>query len=63
MQQAVYRHFPKVQATYRFTHRDGDVYFTRECYKLFLEAISRMFFGFTQFQVRNVIDRLVYRLR
>ncbi|KAH9942787.1 nicotinate phosphoribosyltransferase [Amylocystis lapponica] len=31
MQQAVLRHFPDVQATYRFTHRDKDVFFTREC--------------------------------
>ncbi|TCD70181.1 nicotinate phosphoribosyltransferase [Steccherinum ochraceum] len=40
MQQAVQRHFPDVDAVYRFTHRDKDVYFTRECYELFLEALS-----------------------
>ncbi|CAL1712964.1 unnamed protein product [Somion occarium] len=40
MQQAVYRHFPKVVATYRFTHRDPNVYFTRECYELYLESLT-----------------------
>ncbi|KAH9057885.1 nicotinate phosphoribosyltransferase [Lactarius vividus] len=33
MQQAVLHHFPSVQATYRFTHRDANVYFTRPCYE------------------------------
>ncbi|KAI0081529.1 nicotinate phosphoribosyltransferase [Panus rudis PR-1116 ss-1] len=40
MQQAVYRHFPDVQAVYKFTHRDHDVYFTRQCYELFMESIT-----------------------
>ncbi|KAI0785285.1 nicotinate phosphoribosyltransferase [Abortiporus biennis] len=39
MQQAVLRHFPAVEAIYRFTHRDKNVYFTRECYEKFLEAL------------------------
>jgi nicotinate phosphoribosyltransferase len=41
MQQAVLHHFPTVQATYRFTHRDTNVYFTRSCYETFVVAISR----------------------
>ena len=41
MQQAVLHHFPGVQATYRFTHRDANVYFTRSCYEKFLVTISR----------------------
>lgn len=41
MQQAVLHHFPGVQATYRFTHRDANVYFTRSCFKQFVEAISQ----------------------
>ncbi|KAI0313181.1 nicotinate phosphoribosyltransferase [Amylostereum chailletii] len=40
MQQAVLRCFPDVQSTYRFTHRDKDVYFTRACYERFKEAVS-----------------------
>ncbi|KIP05702.1 hypothetical protein PHLGIDRAFT_107887 [Phlebiopsis gigantea 11061_1 CR5-6] len=40
MQQAVLRHFPDVQASYRFTHRDQDVYFSRECYNLFVDSIK-----------------------
>lgn len=43
MQQAVLRHFPDVEATYSFTHRDPDVYFTRECYNLFVESVKRTF--------------------
>ncbi|KAI0048993.1 nicotinate phosphoribosyltransferase [Auriscalpium vulgare] len=39
MQQAVLRHFPGRQSTYRFTHRDKDVYFTRTCYEQFLASI------------------------
>ncbi|EJD02414.1 nicotinate phosphoribosyltransferase [Fomitiporia mediterranea MF3/22] len=39
MQQAVLRHFPDVQATYRFTHRDEDVYFTRECYERYISTL------------------------
>lgn len=41
MQQAVLHHFPTVQATYRFTHRDANVYFTRTCYEMFVVAISQ----------------------
>ncbi|THH27001.1 hypothetical protein EUX98_g7181 [Antrodiella citrinella] len=40
MQQAVLRHFSDVEAVYRFTHRDQDVYFTRECYDKFVEALT-----------------------
>ncbi|KAH8116827.1 nicotinate phosphoribosyltransferase [Phellopilus nigrolimitatus] len=39
MQQAVLRHFPDAQATYRFTHRDKDVYFTKECHDRYLAAL------------------------
>lgn len=41
MQQAVLHHFPDVQATYRFTHRDKDVPFTRECIDTYRAAVSR----------------------
>ncbi|KAH8104662.1 nicotinate phosphoribosyltransferase [Cristinia sonorae] len=40
MQQAVQRHFPDVEAVYRFTHRDQNVHFTRECYDTFVEALG-----------------------
>ncbi len=43
MQQAVLHHFPNVQSTYRFTHRDANVYFTRSCYEQFVVAISRAY--------------------
>lgn len=43
MQQAVLRHFPNADATYRFTHRDKDVHFTRLCYERYLNALSRTF--------------------
>jgi hypothetical protein len=39
MQQAVFQHFPHDQGTYRFTHRDKDVPFTRECIELFTKSI------------------------
>ncbi len=39
MQQAVLRHFPGAQSTYKFTHRDANVYFTRQCYEKFIAAI------------------------
>jgi len=39
MQQAVSQHFPHDQGTYRFTHRDKDVPFTRECIELFTKSI------------------------
>ncbi|KAH9958543.1 nicotinate phosphoribosyltransferase [Russula dissimulans] len=41
MQQAVLRHFPSAQTTYKFTHRDAGVYFTRQCYEQFVAAIPR----------------------
>ncbi|EGN99004.1 hypothetical protein SERLA73DRAFT_108274 [Serpula lacrymans var. lacrymans S7.3] len=40
MQQAVLSHFPEAQATYRFTHRDNNVYFTRSCIDEFESALS-----------------------
>lgn len=44
MQQAVLRHFPDVPATYKFTHRDKDVYFTRNCYELFVASVKSQSF-------------------
>ncbi|KAI0324326.1 nicotinate phosphoribosyltransferase [Cubamyces sp. BRFM 1775] len=41
MQQAVLHHFPGVEGTYRFTHRDKDVYFTRECFERFERSASQ----------------------
>lgn len=41
MQQAVLHHFPDVQATYRFTHRDKDVPFTQELVEHFRASISK----------------------
>ncbi|OJT09538.1 hypothetical protein TRAPUB_13983 [Trametes pubescens] len=41
MQQAVLHHFPNVEGTYRFTHRDKDVYFTRECFVRFQRSASQ----------------------
>jgi len=41
MQQAVLHHFPEAQATYRFTHRDTDVFFTRKCIEEFETAVSQ----------------------
>lgn len=43
MQQAVLHHFPDAQATYRFTHRDKDVFFTRQSIDEFKAAIPSMF--------------------
>jgi len=40
MQQAVLHHFPDAQSTYRFTHRDTDVFFTRTCIEQFKEAVT-----------------------
>jgi hypothetical protein len=39
MQQAVLHHFPEAQTTYKFTHRDANVYFTRKCYEQFVATI------------------------
>jgi nicotinate phosphoribosyltransferase len=44
MQQAVLHHFPDTQATYRFTHRDKDVFFTRKSIEEFKTAVSRKFY-------------------
>ncbi|EJF55844.1 nicotinate phosphoribosyltransferase [Dichomitus squalens] len=41
MQQAVLQHFPGVEGTYRFTHRDKDVYFTRECFDRFRRSAAQ----------------------
>ncbi|KAI0297289.1 nicotinate phosphoribosyltransferase [Multifurca ochricompacta] len=41
MQQAVLHHFPDTQSTYKFTHRDAGVYFTRQSYEQFVTAISQ----------------------
>jgi nicotinate phosphoribosyltransferase len=41
MQQAILYHFPDVQAMYRFTLRDKDVYFSRTCYDQFLQCLPR----------------------
>ncbi|KAI0636175.1 nicotinate phosphoribosyltransferase [Trametes polyzona] len=41
MQQAVLQHFPGVQGTYRFTHRDKDVFFTRACFNRFQRSASQ----------------------
>lgn len=41
MQQAVLHHFPHIEGTYRFTHRDNDVFFTRECFHRFQRSASR----------------------
>ena len=41
MQQAVLHHFPDAQSTYQFTHRDANIYFTRQCYEQFATTIPR----------------------
>ncbi|KAI0671972.1 nicotinate phosphoribosyltransferase [Trametes maxima] len=41
MQQAVLQHFPGVEGTYRFTHRDRDVFFTRACFERFQRSASQ----------------------
>lgn len=45
MQQAVLHHFPEAQTTYKFSHRDANIYFTRQCYEQFVASIpcARMF--------------------
>jgi len=47
MQQAVLRHFPDVQATYRFTHRGKDAIFTRKCVEELQDAVN----GFSQVEL------------
>lgn len=49
MQQAVLRHFPDVKASYRFTHRDQGVYFTKECYESYIQSLARELFSSTWF--------------
>ncbi|TDL21416.1 nicotinate phosphoribosyltransferase [Rickenella mellea] len=39
MQQAVLQHFPDVTATYKFTHRDADVLFSKTCVDTFRESL------------------------
>src|SRR6267154_885828 len=39
MQQAVLHHFPEAQTTYKFSHRDANVYFTRQCHEQFVATI------------------------
>ncbi|KAH9848404.1 nicotinate phosphoribosyltransferase [Lenzites betulinus] len=41
MQQAVLQHFPSAEGTYKFTHRDKDVFFTRECFRRFQRSASQ----------------------
>jgi nicotinate phosphoribosyltransferase len=40
MQQAVLRHFPDIQATYRFTNRNSTALFSRQCIERFQTAVS-----------------------
>ncbi len=39
MQQAVLHHFPDAQTTYKFSHRDANIYLTRQCYEQFVATI------------------------
>ena len=43
MQQAVLRHFPDIQATYRFTNRNSTALFSRQCIERFRTAVSSLF--------------------
>lgn len=49
MQQAVRQHFPDATVTYRFTHRDQDVFFSRAC----VEAFQRSLAGFKDVSLTN----------
>ncbi|KAG8962582.1 nicotinate phosphoribosyltransferase [Tulasnella sp. 408] len=42
MQQAVFRHFPKAQATYRFTNRSRDMKFNAASVNAIIEATNRL---------------------
>ena len=42
MQQSVLDLFPEVQATYRFTNRNIDTLFSRQCIERFRTAVSRL---------------------
>src|SRR5260370_7514907 len=39
MQQAVLHHFPDAQTTYKFSNRNANLYFTRQCYEQFVATI------------------------
>lgn len=39
MQQAVLRHFPDEKVTYKFTHRDKDIFFSHLCFEEFQKSI------------------------
>jgi nicotinate phosphoribosyltransferase len=54
MQQAVLRHFPDVQATYRFNHRDKGRLFSSRCVEQFRSSVSR------QFQSSKLVALSVY---
>jgi nicotinate phosphoribosyltransferase len=41
MQQAVLRHFPDTQASYKFTLRDKNVVFTKQALNTFQETVDR----------------------
>ncbi|KAJ7127184.1 nicotinate phosphoribosyltransferase [Mycena epipterygia] len=41
MQQAVLRHFPDTQASYKFTLRDKDIVFTKQAFDKFQETVDR----------------------
>jgi uncharacterized protein YbbK (DUF523 family) len=43
MQQAILQHFPKINVTYRFTNRAQEMLFSRECFELAKQSISRKF--------------------
>lgn len=42
MQQAVLRHFPDEKVTYKFTHRDKDIFFSHLCFEEFQKSILGM---------------------
>ncbi|CAE6412669.1 unnamed protein product [Rhizoctonia solani] len=42
MQQAVLQHFPKTNVIYRFTNRASEMLFSRECFELVKQSISRL---------------------
>lgn len=42
MQQAILQHFPKTNATYKFTNRSTEKRFSRECFELVKHSISRL---------------------
>jgi len=44
MQQAVRQHFPDATVTYRFTHRDKDVFFSRACVEAFQRSLAGMYY-------------------